>query len=542
MNETLKGLLSLLQSENPSLQCAAAQVLGALAPKQPQVVKTLLEVLEKGDRYLVNFILDALGAIQTDPALDGLVRVLQQDEEGSKERAALALAQAGEKGEEAVIRQWDLWDRDSKKILVGVLLRTRGPLAVDHLCGLLKKPEWARNQAFLKSLREALPEFPPKQVSRFRAKLGGVLRSKLTKVPPSVLAAHVGLFGRIPGPSQVKTLLKFTRPEWPPLVRRTALEGLAGKDLGKEGVSALLSYLMETDYTHVVGPALRLLKKVELPQGVQGRVMKLLDPEIPLHPQIRSFLLEACGRFKNATAAKCLLRYLDHPEGWARVRASQGLQENPEARSALQNKLLAATGEEETLLAVKPLLSMKKSLKPSFFRKVFAHMEELRKAGNPTWTRMRGFLLEAAPEWFTREGLERAREHRKKGAYQEALDLLHLLIPKKKGSLDPQVRYEIGLTELLKTPRVPTESVHPDPAMGHFQTLLEEHGLDLLGRLKEEEQLKPDDFLYMGLHFLGRAPVLREFALQSLEYLMKRWPHSKASKLAHQKVRSVGMS
>ena len=541
MNETLKGLLILLQDGDPSLKCASAQILGALAPKAPQVVKTLIEALEGADRYLVNFVLDALGSIQTEQALDGLVGYLKQEDENSKERAALALARAGEKGEEAVLRQWDQWDRESQKILVGVLLRTKGPLAVDKLCALLKKPEWARNQTFLKALREEVLVFPPKLVSRFRSKLGGVLRSKLDKVPPAVLAAHVSLFGRIPGPSQVKTLLKFTEPAWPPQVRRTALEGLAGLEVPRAGVATLLPYLKETDYTHVVGPTLRLLKKAPLPREVQSKVMKLLDPELPLHPQIRSFLLEACGKFKNATAAKCLIPYLDHPEGWARVRASKGLEGNPEARATLQGRLLAATGDEETLLALKPLVSLKKNLKTPFLKKVFAHMEELRRAGNPTWARLRGFFLEVDPGWFTREGLARAREFRKKGEFQAALDTLHILIPKKKGPLDPQVRYEIGLTELLKTPRVLSETSRADPAMGHFQTLLEDHGLDLLGKLKEEEQLKPDDFLYLGFHFLGRAPFLKEFALQVLEYLMKRWPHSKASKLAHQKVRSVGI-
>ncbi len=541
MNETLKGLLALLKDGDPSLKCASAQVLGALAPKNPQVVKTLVETLDGGDRYLVPFVLDALGSIQTDQALDGLVHYLQREDENSKEKAALALARAGAKGEEAVLRQWDRWDRESQKILVEVLFRTRGPLAVDKLCALLKTPEWARNAAFLKTLQERLPEFPPQQLSRLRSKLGGLFRSKLEKVPPSVLAAHLSLFSKIPGPSQVKTLLKFTGPAWPPLVRRTALDGLVGKEIPKEGVSTLLSYLRETDYTFVVAPALRVLKKIELPRTIQAKVMKLLDPGIELHPQIRSFLLEACGRFKNATAAKCLIRYLDNENGWARVRASKGLEKNPEARTFLQNRVLAATGEEEALLALRPLVSLKDSLKSPFLRKVFAHMEELRRAGNPTWVRLRAFFWEVDPGWFLKEGLGRAKELRRKGDFQAALDLLHTLLPGKKGRLDPQVRYEIGLTELLKAPKVPTEASQPDPAMGHFQTLLEDHGFDLLGRLKEEDQLKPDDFLYMGLHFLGRAPYLKEFALQALEYLMKRWPHSKASKLAHQKVRSVGI-
>ncbi len=537
----MKGLLALFRDGDPSLKCAAAQVLGALAPKSPQVVKTLVEALQGPDRYLVHFVLDALGSIQTDLALDGLVAYLQKEDENSKERAALALAKAGAKGEEAVLRQWDQWDRESQEILVGVLLRTRGPLAVDKICSLLKKPEWARNQPFLKALLETLPSFPPEQVRRFRTKLGGVFRSKLENVPSSVLAAHLSLLSRIPGPSQVKILLKFTKPGLPPLVRRTALEGLAGKEIPREGVSDLLNYLKETDYTHVVGPALRLLRQVQLPKTLQPKVTKLLDPGIRLHPQIRSFLLEACGRFKNATAAKCLAPYLDHQEDWARVRASKGLEGNPEARSFLQARLLAATGEEETLLAMRPLVSLKKTLKTPFLKKLFAHMEELRRAGNPTWARLRAFFWDVDPGWFLSEGLARAKELRKKGNFQEALDLLHTLVPGKKGTLDPQVRYEIGLTEFLKTPRVSTEVSRADPAMGHFQTLLEDHGLDLLARLKEEDQLKPDDFLYLGFHFLGRAPYLKEFALQALEYLIKRWPHSKASKLAHQKVRSVAI-
>ena len=79
MNETLKGLLSLLENADPGLRCAAAQCLGSLSSDDPAVVKGLAQALERGDRYLSGFVLEALGSLGTDLALETLMHSLSED-------------------------------------------------------------------------------------------------------------------------------------------------------------------------------------------------------------------------------------------------------------------------------------------------------------------------------------------------------------------------------------------------------------------------------------------------------------------------------
>jgi hypothetical protein len=164
-------------------------------------------------------------------------------------------------------------------------------------------------------------------------------------------------------------------------------------------------------------------------------------------------------------------------------------------------------------------------------------MEELRHEGNPTWILYRDFLWQGNPAVATREGLLRARKLRKEGKLPEALDLLLTLPPGEEP--EPQVRYEMALIQLLQESRSPGEHLRADPAMGHLQVLVEKRQVDLVGLLAKEEQLKPDDYLYMGLHFLERTRHLQESGLKILEALVKRWPHSRAAKQANQKFRTL---
>ena len=538
MNKTLAGMVRLLDEGDGALKCSVVQVLGALSPSEPALVTALLKHYREADQYLSHFILDALGAIGSETALDALVGFLES-EEGEQDRIILALARAGERGEAAVVRRWDECDRETYPLLLEVLVRTQGPLAVDKLCETLRRPTWNLGPKMVEHLKERVSSFPDEQLKKFRAKLGGFIRSRLKNVEPEVIANHLEILSRIPSPSLGKTLVRFAGPQWPGMVRRAAIQNFSRVEIPPAKVLDFFAYLYEKDYTNVVGPMLRYLKGMEFGEEAQDELLSLLDPKEHLHPQIRSFAMEALARFKDQRTARALVPFLEDEEEWARMRAAVALEGNIGARTMLQNRLLKATGEKEMKLLLRPLQSIAERLTPNFLRKAFNYMEELREQGFPAWTLLREFLWEADGDFVVKEGLARARRLRKESSFARTEELLLTIAMGREP--DPEMRYEIAMAQILKNHRDVNNPPQADPAMGHLQKLVEEGEGDLVSVLAKEKQLKPEDLLYIGLHFLGRSPRLAEFGGQVLGQLLKRWPHSKSAKVANQKIKTSGI-
>ncbi len=73
MNEIFKTITNLLEAGKPELQVAAAQILGELRVKDPNVVRALAQGLRRSP-VLARFCVDALAKIQTDEATEVVAR------------------------------------------------------------------------------------------------------------------------------------------------------------------------------------------------------------------------------------------------------------------------------------------------------------------------------------------------------------------------------------------------------------------------------------------------------------------------------------
>ena len=68
-----------------------------------------------------------------------------------------------------------------------------------------------------------------------------------------------------------------------------------------------------------------------------------------------------------------------------------------------------------------------------------------------------------------------------------------------------------------------------DMCLSLFESLIKTSDIALLKRIKAERVLDAEDFFYLGFHFSEKLFELREFGLDIIKLLVKRYPRSKVT-------------
>ena len=95
MDSTIKRICGMLQSPDGMRRCAAAMVLGELAPKDAAVVSALGIALRDSNQLLTRYVLEAFETIGSRAVVTFVLPMLNASDMETKLRAASIIARAG---------------------------------------------------------------------------------------------------------------------------------------------------------------------------------------------------------------------------------------------------------------------------------------------------------------------------------------------------------------------------------------------------------------------------------------------------------------
>jgi hypothetical protein len=260
-------------------------------------------------------------------------------------------------------------------------------------------------------------------------------------------------------------------------------------------------------------------------------------------PDVAAHLLavEKLRQVDTGEVAKSLLAQLQHPDKGLREQALAALSTLKSGREALFTALLQAPTPEEAWKLARAQAEAAKEWPTSQRAKVFAlackaHESEDRRA-DALW-----HILSAADRDSLRGKIEeRAHALRKKKNYASSLAYWRLLA--RDPSVGSELRFELAATALkVSTHDISAAARESDPALEHFNRLLQDPGFDLFAGVRSATWLQENDLFYLGFHFAEQQRLGRDFGRKVLELVIQRWPKSPLAKNAKRKLGSEGLS
>jgi hypothetical protein len=445
---------------------------------------------------------------------------------------------------------------ETREVLLGILAMTRGEESLAFLVQCIKDETESQTaevaaRILLDALRdlddggESATEASAQQkearqaeIEGLRKHLLGVIKRLGKKTSDETHARLLRLLVEVADDSCKSVFLSATGVSRGPELRCEGLRGLAtGVHLTPAEIKKLLAFLKESDFLHIVGPTLEVLKDAEFSGAPAATALAaLLDNQ---RPEVRLFAIQKLGAFPTATSAKLLLPFLDSEDERVRSLTSHSLGANPAAVDALVKKLFAARDLEEASRPLDALVLLAAELKPAQLRKMAQRFLQLLHAEDPVRESYQRVLAAAPTEKSIPVLLKEAVKLRKDGELVQALSLLEILPTSVEPMLDADLHYERALLMLLLRGADP-ENNEGDPVLGLFRVLLDAD-FDLLTKLKKETQLEAGQFLYIGERFLQHLNQERRFGTELLRWLIENDADSKAAVQAVQKLKLEGL-
>ncbi len=322
-----------------------------------------------------------------------------------------------------------------------------------------------------------------------------------------------------------------------PDVRAAALQALGPLVTAptESQLKQLMACATERDF-RLVAPALMILKKLPASAKNAKLWVKLLSA-VDVAP--RRLAVEQLAGVETAEVAAGLLDQLHHADRGLREDACAALLRFAKGRQALFEKLLVGQTMEECWDLARALASIAKDASTGWRTRLLEeaarHHDRDDRRALPMW-----FLLREMDIAWTREQIEAlALARRKKKQYAEAVGYYRLLAQEAGCSEDN--RFELAANGLkISKHDTAVEARQADPALGHFDRLLQNPAFELLKRLSQAKWLDADDLFYLGFHFVEQRHRAREFGKDVLELVMKRAPKAEVGKNARKKLRSAG--
>ncbi|HEV3449499.1 MAG TPA: HEAT repeat domain-containing protein [Gemmataceae bacterium] len=539
LDATSKKLVQLLKPGNPAeLRSAAARVLGEVGAREPELTRTLCELINDPEADVRLQVLRTLGQLHVEQALPQFLEKVRQ---GGLEAevAAEAAARLGARGTKALQGLMHevapgLRRRIAAALAVGGT-SSAGAAAVDAL----RDSDPGVVDAAARSLLNEVPTLSAAQRRTLADHVLELLAPKAGKKlsvgsETALLRLLAGLADRR-GEAVFWSRLDALQPVE---VRAAALQGLGAvpHSLGKDRLRRLLDCAADRDF-RVVAPALMLLKEATASGRGDKEWLALLDAP---DAAVRRFAIDKLADQDSAALAQALIHQLGHRDRELHAAALERLGKMKHGRAALAGALLKARNVDEAWLLARAQASFVRDLGSALQKQIFGqacnYLEDEDRRADALL-----FLLREADARALRGQLEdKALALRKKKDYATALIYLRLL------GRDPAcgeaLRFELAACGLrLSEHNLAADARAADPCLDQFGRLVRSHEVEPAERLKQAKWLQPEDLFYLGFHFVEGDRSEREFGAQALRLLLKRSPRSKIAKDARSKLRSAGL-
>ena len=540
MASDLKRLCGLLDSGDAELQCAVARVLRELKPRDPAVRKALVAALKSPNDTVRLYAVEALAAIDVEPALPYLVPLLGAPDP-IRSRVAQILSTAGSAAVKALRDHLDSKDPQVRKGVLDIFGRLKEVDTTDALFAGLLDPDLDVVRKAAQAYRQRIESMPQAEKGKALKKILEFMESSKVQKAKTPLASCLLIVGALRDPVGAKPVLKYLDRKMPPAVRNHALLALHSLLLEGAGAKAVASKLLpllgEADFNEIVKPALDVLYKIPLGKDETGRMMKLLASS---HGAVRQFALRALGTIGGVAAAGPLIEALlgDDPRHAESAAASLG--SNPDFAPLLVRALEKQEDIQKQWKVVNILRTYKNVLDKGSVRKFLAKglgMLEKKQSGFQAYFEI---ARSAAPELLKETLLKRGRELLAKGRTEDAER--HLRVLERDDLASPDSDLALA-TAQLRGQRLDLTGAGRDrgQAIYLFSKLARREGFPFLKKLeKDAGLLTVEGLLYLGFALVERQGAERDAGAGILKLVAKKYGSKEAGKIAKQKLKTQG--
>lgn len=535
MNDTIKSILGLLDTGKPELQIAAAQVLGALAPREVAVSQALADRLNGAEDYLQRHVLHTLAAIGSPAAVKTLVSHLDTPGNGADYVAHL-LAEIGKEVAPALTDIFDSSSPETQVRILGILAKIPGAQSIGVLEKALFVPELGRRAA--DGLLESVGRLEERSVNALRDRLVKVLAKREAELAPQSLAMILVVLGRIDGKGSRNALVGYAGPEYPPVVRHAALQALAGVQLTPTQATQMLDWVDDDDRVHVADPTIELLAAFDKwTSAAAARLRKLLSSR---HDHLKLFALRAMRHVSSEEIVKTLMQHLlgDAPD--LSAAAGEALAHNPKALDRLLRAFLLEKQVERSRLLARPLGVLCGSLGNTQLKLLAEKGIRLLLSHDAKGEVVLDVAIAAQRDRVAALLIDKAVRLRRARKLEEAFALFAFLAQREALGLDG--RYQLAIVRLMIDARDGRgEQAHAgDATMGHLAMLVRD-GFPVFDKLKRESIVTPEMLLRIGTHFTDGVGPERRFGSELLRWVAEKHGRRRAGEEARLVLRAEGL-
>ena len=526
----------MLQSPDGMRRCAAAMVLGELAPKETAVVTALGEALKDSNQLLTRYVLEALETIGSRAVVPFVLPLLDATDIETKLRAASIIARAGGEMIGELRRQFEKANPQQKRLLIDILARMHSREAMQLILDVLFDPDFELVKEACQAVRRHIADTAPKDRLALHKQVVKFMTSSRVKKNDRVLTSCLLLTGNIGATDAHNVLLKFTTPKNLGYIRRNALIGLNGLQLAGNAsttvVKQVFKYLSEADQ-QIVQLALDIIEKQPPVTALDNQWQKLLKSK---HPTVRAFAARKLAANDNPAGNKLMMALLAHPDTQVSEIAAGALARHKKATKLLLDAIARERNSETAWRLAKILKPHSTTLDKAVVKKFSALAARDLEAGNSRYEALFYFLRNVDPAIVDNVLTATGLKFKKAKKWTKAVDCLKQLIHAE--GFDTEIRFELSVCNLKQSAKDIAPNLRADDhALRGFQPLLPDKPFKLLDRLKKEKCLDAADLFYVGFHFSEGTGDEQKFGRQLLEYVAKRWPGTKDGKAAKNKLK-----
>jgi HEAT repeat protein len=537
MDTTVGRIVAFLDSDAVELQRAAARVLTELRPGGAKVYEAVDSALQKtADPKLRLILIEAVQVIGGIDAYDRLLSYLDAPGEAGH-RAMEMLGALGAPALGRLKRRFAQLGELARRRVLTLAAQLRGTEGMDVIVQALENGHAEEVAEATGRVADQMAAATQRERTTLLKRLEKFLDSVDSKSNPGSVAAGIDLLTHIVGGKAQQRLLAYSEAGHQPRVRRRALEALAEiaarEKLDTALLTKLLAYLKESDFTHVVAPAMRVLERAKLDAVHAAPLLALVgSPD----PALRRFAVTALGQVDSPQSAEALLGILrgDNPD--LQRRAAESLARQARAVPAVA-AALAAAPDPGTAWILARILQPHRLTADQVTALARATVRWL-EPGDPRAEPALTILRERNFDILERVVLARVKRIRK---VRRAGDVVNLLRPFADEE-SPEVAYELAIAEVIRGRKDVLREVRlANPGLQGLVDLHAAPDSDLAARLRREKDLlTPEEFYLIGCHFAERAHGDRVFGGDLLQWLVRTFPEDAAARAAEHKLLMEG--
>lgn len=526
----------MLQSPDGMRRCAAAMVLGELAPKDAAVVKALGEALPNANQLLTRYVLEAFESIGGRGVVPYVLPLLDSEDMETKMRAAAIIAGAGGAMVGELRKQFEKASPSQKRVLIDILARIHDRDSLQLILDVLFDSDFELVKEACQAVRRHITDASPKVRLALHKQTVKFMTSARVKKNDRVLTSCLLLVGYIGAPDAHNVLVKYTLPNNLGYIRRNALIGVNGLQLTGSASTAVVKqifkYLTEAD-PQIVQLALDIIEKQPPVSSLGSQWTKLLKSK---HANVRTFAARKLAANDNPVSNKLMMALLDHEDTQVSEIAAGALARHKKATKLLLDAL-ARERKVETAWRLGKILKPHSATIDKLAIKKFAGLaaRDL-EAGNGRYEALFYFLRNIDPQIVDGVLNDVGLKFKKAKKWGKAVECFKQLL--RSEGFDRDQRFELAVVNLKQSAKDLAPHLRAeDHGLRGLQALLPDKTFKVLDRLKKEKFLDATDLFYVGFHFSEGVGEEQKFGRQVLEHVAKRWPGNKDGKAAKNKLK-----